>query len=369
MIPIYAPYLNENILKYAHQAIDSTWISSKGRFLEEATYDIANFYEHRKLPLLCSNGTTAMHLLARCLKKYHPHIKKIIVQNNVYVAAWNAFLFDQSYELEAVDASVDTWNYDLDLLYDVLGKQNIEETALLVVHNVGNIINVPKIQRDWPGLVVVEDNCEGFGGTYEDMRSGEAAVFSAISFFGNKNITSGEGGAIILNTQEEHDFAFCLHGQGQSSKRFIHDELGYNYRMTNIQAAILHGQMLAYSEIADKKRKLFAAYQSLLENVEDVVLPQIEPGTTHSNWMFGIRVLNGNYSDMESFFNERAIEVRPMFYPMTSHKYLGHIKQNGLKVAKQLNQECLILPSYPDLKDHEIYHVVQTLKCYVEGVK
>lgn len=374
MIPVYKPYLTKENLKYAHEAIDSTWISSKGEFISKVEELLSNFYHigdaRINTVLTTNNGTTALHLIARLLKEKYPKINKIIVPNNCYVAAWNAFLFDKNYKLQAVEADINTWNISIPLLYDLLSKSDLETTALLVVHNLGNIVNVPQILRDWPGLIIIEDNCEGLMGKYESYQSGSLSFASAISFFGNKNITSGEGGAIVTSNNHQ-GFLYKLRSQGQSDTRFIHDELGYNYRITNIQAAILYGQLEDYNFIQQKKNEVFNLYKNLLKDINGIEFQLIEKNTTHSNWMIGVRIdKNKKFSDIENFFKLQYIEVRPMFYSIDSHKHLTHIESfGGCQIAKRLNNECVIFPSYPELQDHEIRHIVNSLKLYIENMK
>lgn len=202
MIPVYEPYINKDILKYAHEALDSTWVSSKGSYISDVEKELTLLHSKGDIKpsqvLTCCNGTAATHLVAKALKNFHPNIKNIIVPNNVYVAAWNAFLFDKDFNLIPIEADINTWNVDLNILYELLDKVDISNTALLVVHNIGNIVNVPKIQRDWKDLVIVEDNCEGFLGKYENLYSGTVSFASSLSFFGNKTLTSGEGGLLLL---------------------------------------------------------------------------------------------------------------------------------------------------------------------------
>jgi len=316
--------------------------------------------------LVCCNGTAATHLVARVLHKAYPKIKKLIVPNNVYVAAWNAFLYDGAFELEAVDADLDSWNWDTEKLYEVLAKSDLETTAVLVVHNIGNIVHVPKLLNDWKGLVVVEDNCEGFMGMYDLHYSGTLSFASSVSFFGNKTATSGEGGAIIVPDSYK-GYIYKLRSQGQSDTRFLHDEFGYNYRMTNIQAAILHGQLLNINEIRNHKVRVFSLYEHLLGDVDEISFQKPAPDTQHSHWMFGIRIKgNKNYEDIEKFFNKHYVDVRPMFYPINAHKHLQSIASHGgTNVAAQLNRECVILPSYPELQDHEICHIANVVKSYI----
>ena len=181
MIPIYKPYFTENNLKYAHESLSSGWVSSQGEYLDIVKNKLKEFLNCKKL-ILTNNGTTATHLIALALKYKYPHIKKIIVPNNVYVAAWNSFLFDKEYELVPIDADLDTWNFDLNKLESVID----EDSAVLIVHNIGNVIDVPMLKNRFPNTIFIEDNCEGFLGKYGDKYTGTDSFASSISFFGNK---------------------------------------------------------------------------------------------------------------------------------------------------------------------------------------
>lgn len=376
MIPVYKPYLPPGALDKAHEALDSTWLSSQGKYIQivqEKLQELLNV----KYVLPLNNGTSACHLMAKCAskfrhKKFNENMKiQVIVPNNVYVAAWNAFLFDSHFILIPIEADLNTWNYDLDRLDEAITR--LPNAMVLVVHNIGNIINVPELQRKYPDTTFIEDNCEGFLGTYEGLRSGTASYCSAISFFGNKNITSGEGGAFVTNDEDAYLFAKCVQGQGQSSKRFVHSELGYNYRMTNIQAAILCGQLDLLPQILSLKSGIFDIYRRAFDSREDIKIQAIDPNTTHSNWMFGVRIPgNPGYDQAEAFFKTHGIEVRPMFYPLNAHR---HLKFNGMNVygcnyttAEQLNRECFILPSYPELNIGEQTHIIYNVNEYVKKV-
>lgn len=374
MIPVYKPYLPKGSLTKAHQALDSTWISSKGEYISEIENKLSTMYSLGDARInsatVTNNGTSATHLVAKLLNRKYPKINTIIVPNNVYVAAWNSFLFDNKYKLIAVEADLNTWNYNKETLYELLSKLNLETTALLVVHNVGNIVNVPQILRDWKDLVIVEDNCEGFLGQYEGFPSGSSSLASSISFFGNKNITSGEGGAVI-SSFNNLSFLYCLRSQGQSQKKFIHSELGYNYRMTNVQAAILSGQLDVVNDVVNMKKAVFDTYKKYIKEIDGVEFQVMEKNTTHSNWMFGVRIKgNDDYDNVEEFFHKNYIEVRPMFYPINKHAHLKDTElYGGISVAECLNRECVIIPSFPELQEHEIAHIVNVLKEYIRSIK
>lgn len=373
MIPVYKPYLPPVSLKLAHDALDSTWLSSHGKYLDRATEKLQELLNVPHV-LLTNNGTTACHLVAKSLTRFHPSDngkKKIIVPNNVYVAAWNAFLFDKDYTLIPVDACSDTWNVSIKQLSATI--EAFPEAAVLIVHNIGNVINVPMLQEKYPNTVFVEDNCEGFIGTYNSQRTGTSTFASAISFFGNKNITSGEGGALITPSKDVYDFAKCVHGQGQSSKRFVHSELGYNYRMTNVQAAILCGQLDVLPEIIDRKNTVFNLYSQAFKDREDIKIQEQMEQTTPANWMFGVRVPGSpGYEPAEKYFRAQGIEIRPMFYPIFDHPYLkNHPDVWGCDClnARLLNKECFILPSYPELSTEDQFHIIYTVNQYLKTLE
>jgi perosamine synthetase len=363
MIPIYKPYFTKENLKYAHEAIDSGWVSSQGEFLDYSKNEIKKIFGNSKV-ILTNNGTTSTHLLAIALKYKHPNINKIIVPNNVYVAAWNCFLYDKNYELIPVDSNLDTWNMDtskIDALID-------ENTAILVVHNIGNVVNVPLLQQRFPKTIILEDNCEGFLGKYENSYTGTKSFASSISFFGNKTITSGEGGAFITNDEDLFEYINVVKNQGQSDKKFIHNVLGYNYRMTNIQAALLYGQLKDINTVVEKKQKIFDLYKKELQTIEEISLQKEETNTTHSNWMFGIRFHNFSLNDkkeIELFLFESGIDTRPMFYDINSHGYLSNIK-NKSDNSVLLQSQCLILPSFPDLTNGQVMYICDKIKKFLK---
>ena len=361
MLPIYQPYLPQECLKYAHDALDSTWISSQGVYIDKAK-DLLKETLGSKYVILINNGTCATHMLALGLKFKYPHVKKILVPNNVYVAAWNSFLFSDGFELIPVDANLDTWNMDI----AKIGKHGAD-TALLVVHNLGNIVNVPQIKKVYPELLIVEDNCEGIFGKHEGSYSGTKSLMSSFSFFGNKTITSGEGGAVFTQDEDLFEYLNSVRGQGQSSVRYIHDKLGYNYRMTNVQAALLYGQLLIYDEIRERKAEVFAMYRKELESVDEIAFQSEEKGTEHAQWMFGLRFKNFDMTTkrmLELFLFENNIETRPMFYPINTHQHLKDIK-GETKVALQLNHQCLLLPSFPELTRSQVLTVCRKIKEFV----
>jgi perosamine synthetase len=363
MIKVYDPYINEKTKKYAYQAIESGWISSQGEFIQRATDSLKQVLKTENL-FLVSNGTTGMHCVSKGIQIKYPNIRTLIVPNNSYVAAWNTFLYEDKFSLVSVDCNIDTWNYDLEELYELLDKSDLHTTALLCVHNLGNIINIDSIKTRYPELLVVEDNCEGLFGKYNDKFSGTQTFASAVSFFGNKTITCGEGGAVVVNDKQTLEYLKSFINQGNTNQRFKHDKVAQNYRLTNVQAALLLGQLESLDEILDRKINLYNTYTESFKDLDFIQLQTQEPNTAHSHWMFGMRFTNGiTYNKALGYFTKHGIDIRPMFYTHEKQEYLKY-KINTYKNNENgnlVNTHSIVLPSYPGLKKDEIQYIINTV--------
>jgi perosamine synthetase len=388
MIPVYKPSLNkEEIKEYLSQVIDSTWLTYAGDFFKITSEKLKKVLDVKHV-LLCNNGSSATHLVALALKFKHPEITDIIIPNNVYIAAINAFIQDGNYICHSVDADINTWNYslqELDYQYNKISNNGLKKVAILIVHNIGNIINVPKLQRKYPNAVFVVDNCEGFTGSHEGINSASIGLASSISGFGNKTITSGEFGVFCTNDTEVYHYIKCIWGQGMAlsslplddngqeiqslsfllGKRYQHPVLGFNYRATNLQAAVIASQLNSLDEILSKKKRLFGLYRRYCRNLENILPQKIEEDTVHSHWMFGVRILGKKYKEIEKIFLNNGVECRQMFFPLSSSftKDRKDVLLWKETVAQTLNEECVILPSFPDIADEEIFQVI---KCLIE---
>jgi perosamine synthetase len=357
MIPIYKPYLPKKSIKYAEEALSSGWVSSIGKYKSLATDKIKEMTGCKNVILL-SNGTCAVHLCAIALKFKYPKIKNIVTSNNVYIAAVNGFLYDrENWKITVKDPDIETWNMKYS---DIV---NCPETAYLIVNNIGNIFNVPRAKILAPDSVFIEDNCEGFGGKYGNSHSGTESFCSSMSFFGNKNITCGEGGALYTNDDETFEYVTKVHGQGQTKERYIHDVLGYNYRMTNVQAGILLGQLECFDEIKEMKNIVFENFRKGFD-LEGIQYQKTEIGTSHSNWFFGVTIPGSTYSTTEKILLSKGIDTRPIFYPLSKHMHL----KDKMIIEKEdnasiINESSFMIPSYPELSADEISYII---KCVSE---
>jgi perosamine synthetase len=346
MIPIYIPRVFK---ESANQAIESGWISSQGPFIEKAATLLKSKIDMPYVVLL-NNGTSATHMLIKALKFKYPTISKIYAPNNVFVAVWNTILYEYDKNIiEILDMDPKTLNMRTDEEYIIsLDK----DAAVMIVHNIGNIVNVPRLKRLRPDLIFIEDNCEGLFGKYEGIYSGtsEASLCSAVSFFANKTITSGEGGAFFTRDKEVYEFIHCSVNHGLSGKKYIYKELGHNYRMTNIQAALLYDQLLNVDGIISDKKRVFERYTKNLKDA--VVFPSYEKDTECSNWMM-VCGLSKPYETVEKVMISCNIDIRPFFYDIQVHSHLNDIK----RVVFETEYTFFMLPSFPDLTNEQIDYI------------
>jgi len=351
MIPIYKPYLNNEILKYAHDALDSGWISSIGKYKDLASELLCERTGTEYSYLTC-NGTVSCHLMSKVLEKFHPTKTKVIVPSNCYVAAWNSLLFDKRSDLEIfpVDADPNTWNMHIG---------DVEGDVFYVVHNLGNVVNVPELKRKYPNAIFVEDACEALFGRYENNLVGSASLCSAFSFFGNKNISAGEGGAVVTNDSDVYDYIKHTSEQSQIS-RFVHDDIGYNYRMSNVHAALLYGQLKHSDEIMENKYRVFNRYSLGLKDV-GVEVQKENNNTNHACWLYGAKFKDKKTKEkIKNKLDSLLVDTRPMFYQINKHEHLSTFE--SYPVSQNLSERCLLLPSYPELTNDEIDFIVNNIK-------
>lgn len=359
MIQIYEP----DIRKYtqsAKDAVDSGWISNHGKYIEKTSRLLADIF---KIPyvILMANGTCATHCLFLALQYKYPRVQNIYIPNNCYVAAYNAALmvYDKS-QVRILNMDDSTWNMCTDEEY----MRSLEpDSAVLVVHNLGNILNVPRLKRIRPDLIFMEDNCEGMFGKYEDVYSGTASLCSSVSFYGNKIITSGEGGAFLTCDASIYNHIKKVYSQGMSETRYIHDVHAYNYRITNVASAFLYDQLNDIDSILKNKRRVFETYELLLQHLVadgSISLFRKEDNTVSADWIFAIRI-NGNTKETMNFFNTYDVDIRPFFYPISAHAHLCDLHAN----TNMLNNEIIMIPSSPLISTEEQKKVVDVLYRFI----
>ena len=354
-IPVYMPDLSGNELPYAEAALRSGWISSIGEYVERFETALAEETGCANA-IAVANGTVALHLALHCLD-IGPG-DEVIVPTFTYIASVNAIAQTGARPV-FVDSKPDDWLMDPD---DFKRKITNRTKAVMPVHLFGAVCDptINEIARKH-GIKIVEDAAEALGARIEGRHVGYNADVTTFSFFGNKTVTTGEGGAVIAQDAILAARLRKVKGQGQSlTKRYWHDELGFNYRMTNICAAIGTAQMERLSTILTRKQEIADLYRTKLEG-NIFTFQKAVPGVKSSNWLVSLllppRV--DRYAVMRSLV-DRDIDSRPVFY--CAHHMPMYHEDTRFPVAEDIAMRGISLPSYPALTDEEVGLVCDTLR-------
>lgn len=365
-IPIYTIRTYPESSVAVMELLDVGWLT-RGYYADTAEAMLEERLEV-KHALLTSSGSTAMHLAIETMLHKYPETKRFIVPNNVYVAAVNPILYSQKRVTDFVmlDPDKDTWNITLDQLDMLESNDNLlEDSILIVVHNLGNPVPVSKIKSKYPELHIIEDCCEALGAEENGHKVGTLSDMAIYSFYANKHITCGEGGLVTTQRTELYDYAKALHGQGviPSQPKYVHEYLGYNYRITELQAAYLYGQVPHLDKVLVDKERVFHLYKKQLSRLKvPVTWQKIEANTVHSNWMFGIDCSRMSGEAVAKFLSGKGIVTRPMFKDLAEHSYMNMTSDTNLFADTKL-----LLPSYPDLTEKDIKRICSALKeCFQE---
>lgn len=355
--PVYIPELTGNEKKYVNECLDSTWISSKGKFVSEFEAEFSKYVGVKHSTAVC-NGTVALHLALVALG-IGPG-DEVIVPTLTYVASVNAITYTGGTPI-FVDSLESNWQMSPD---DIKKKITTKTKAILCVHLYGHPCDmdaIVKITKEYD-LFLIEDCAEALGSKYKGEHVGGFGDVATYSFYGNKTITSGEGGMVTTNDETLFNRLVHFKGQGLAKHReYWHDVIGYNYRMTNICAAIGLAQLERIDDILEKKRKIAEWYKEELSNTTYSFHTE-EDGCYHSYWMCSILVADPKDRDpLRNHLAENGIETRPLFYPvhtmpMYSKQYERH------KIAEKLGWKGINLPSYPGLQYEDIKLICDEIK-------
>jgi perosamine synthetase len=354
VVPVYQPYLHGREKEYVAECLESLWIS-KGEFNSLFEQKFAEYLGCADATTVC-NGTAALHVALLALG-IGPG-DEVIVPTLTYIASVNMIAHVGATPV-FVDSLPSTWQLDPD---DVRRKLTNRTRAVMAVHLYGlpcDMTQLTRICRE-NGLLLIEDCAEAFGSSYAEQPVGTFGDIATFSFFGNKTITTGEGGMVVAKEPELVDRVRHLKGQGVSQvKEYWHDVLGFNYRMSNISAAIGLAQLEKVDTILEKKRCVAEWYRQKLRDQPLALQTEVE-GTRHSFWMCSALAADEFTRDgLRAHLRRRGIETRPTFHP--AHTMPVFQTTERFPVAEAIGQRGLSLPSYPDLSEDLVNHVCASI--------
>jgi len=380
-IPLSVPSLNGNEMQYVKECIDAEWVSSAGKYVDLFEQKIAE-YTGSKYAVACVNGTAALQVSLRLAGVEAGD--EVIVSTLTFIASVNAITYNNAKPVFL----------DADKYYNLDSKKTIEFiknetvfkngftynrktdnkiTAIIPVHVWGNACWLDALIElcNERNISIVEDACESLGtfynvGKFKGKHTGTIGKLGCLSFNGNKIITTGGGGMILTDDESLAEKAKYLTTQAKDDPiRYIHDEIGYNFRLTNIQAALGVAQLEQLPSILKRKKEIYDFYQSTIENIEGLSLSKVPDYAINNHWMNLLQIDNNVYNEDREVLMERleknGIQTRPVWKLNHEQKPYKDCQYYKVKKAEILLTNSLCLPSSANLSNENLNKIVSVL--------
>ncbi|MBU3190604.1 aminotransferase class I/II-fold pyridoxal phosphate-dependent enzyme [Clostridium bowmanii] len=363
MIPLCIPEVRGNEWKYIKDCLDTNWVSSVGSYVDKFEDDFANYLE-AKAAVVTMNGTAALELALRTLGIGKGD--EVIVSSLTFISPVNTIRYVGA-EPVFVDVCKDTWVMDESKIEELITSKT---KAILPVHIYGNLVNMDKVMdiARKHDLFVIEDATESLGAIYKGKKAGNIGDIGCFSFNGNKLITTGAGGMLVTNKEDLAKRAKYLSTQTKSvleNGAFYHEELGYNFRMPNILAAMGCAQLEMVEEYVNAKLGHAKEYNNLLENVIGIKIPTEKDDTTNVNWLYSILVQDEFPLTRDELLNklkDNGIQSRSFFMPVHNMPPYINCKHGDMSITNSISFKGINLPSSVELKKEEIEKICKVIK-------
>lgn len=373
MILLSGPNISGNEWKYVKDCLDTQWVSSVGSYVNKFEQMVAEF-AGCKFGVAASNGTSALHISLELLG-----VKRndyVIVPNVTFVASLNSIKYTKADPI-LMDIDPETWQMNLNLLeeflekdtyikgnYLFLKKNNRRIPAIMPVHVLGNMCDMDKLTgiAQKYKLQVVEDATEALGSYYKNKHAGSFGILGCFSFNGNKIITTGGGGVIVTNDEDLAKRAKHLTTQAKCDPfEYIHDQIGYNYRLVNVLAAMGVAQMEQLPDFIKRKHEIDAFYKKTLSGLGDISFQKVVPEVNPNYWLFTFKTKK--QKELLKILNEKNMQSRPFWVPMNQLKmFKKSLYINRADVSDEVYSSCLSIPCSTNITDHELESITDTIK-------
>jgi perosamine synthetase len=359
--------LDGNELRYLNECVETNWVSSTGSFVGrfEAAMAQAADCQHA---IACSSGTTALHL-ALAAAGIGPG-DEVIVPTFTMIASANAIGYVGATAV-LVDSDPSTWNLDIDRIGESIGRRT---RAIMIMHTYGHPVDADAVATlaHANDLVVIEDAAEAHGAEYQGRRAGSLGRVAGFSFYGNKILTTGEGGMVTTDDEQVAAIARELRDHAFSSERhFWHRFRAFNFRMSNLQAAVGLAQVERLDLLLARRRRAAGWYREALSAIPGLELAPQQPGHESAEWMFGILVGEGfgcSRDELRERLAADGIETRTFFMPIhLQPAYMAEHRGRRFPVAERLGSTGLYLPSGPTLTEADIAAVASAIRRAARG--
>lgn len=357
-IPISQPSIGKKEIEYVTDAVTSGWVSSLGKYIDMFEEKFA-IYCGTKYAVATSNGTTALHLALVALGITADD--EVIIPDLTFVATGSAVRYIGA-KVVTVDIDEDTLCISPDAIRKAI---NSKTKAIIPVHLYGHPANMEEINKiaKENNIFVIEDAAEAHGAEVNGRKVGSLSNAGVFSFYGNKIITSGEGGMITTDDEELYKKMRYLRDHAMSKeKRYWHTEVGFNYRMTNLQAALGVAQFERIDELLAKKKEIFGWYQEALKSVKGIRLNHQATWAKNVYWMVCLELDGYSESQRDEFIQKlktQNIDSRPYFYPVSDMPVYDNV---NTPITHKVYQRGLNLPSYFDITKEQVDYVCKTIR-------
>ncbi len=373
MLLLSGPNMGGNELKYIAECIETGWVSSVGSYVDQFEKMNAEF-AGTKYAVATSSGTTALHICL-ILAGVGP-ADYVIAPNITFIATLNSIKYTGANPI-LIDTAVDSWQMDLDLLEEFLEQETEQREGacyhkkdgrripvLMPVHVLGNMGDMDRLLllAAQHNLLVIEDSTEALGSYYKGRHAGSFGVMGTFSFNGNKIITTGGGGMIVTNDEVLAKKAKHLTTQAKSdSFEYIHDEIGYNYRLVNVSAAMGVAQMEQLPGFIQRKQEIIAFYKNALTGVGDISFQEVSADVNPNWWLPTIKT--EKQRPVLKLLNDSKMQSRPFWVPMNQLRmFKEDIYYNKTDRSDYLYQQCLSIPCSTNITDAQLQAVAEKIK-------
>jgi perosamine synthetase len=360
-IPVSEPNIGKKEIEYVCDAVKSGWVSSLGKYIIEFEKQFSE-YCGRKYGIATANGTLALHLALLALDIGKDD--EVIIPNFTFIATASAVIYAGA-RVVLVDIEPDTWNIDPTKIEEKITKKT---KAIIVVPIFGHpcdMDHILKIAKKYK-LKVIEDAAESHGASYKGKRVGSFGDISCFSFYGNKTITTGEGGMCLTNDLNLYNKMLLLRDHAMNkNKRYWHDIIGYNYRLTNLQAAIGVAQLSRINKFINIKRRIARTYIYNLAKIKNIILPVERDGIFNTYWMFSVLLSKESKQtrdEVMAMLLKRGIDTRPLFYPLSDLPPFRSEYNGSFPVSRDIAYRGFSLPSSTKLTIGQVNYICKVLR-------
>lgn len=361
-VPVNAPVITPAAKKYVADAMETGWVSSAGPYIEKFENAFAG-YIGVKHAVSVTSGTAALHIALLSLK-IGPG-DEVIVPDFTMIASVFAVIYTGATPV-FVDAEPDTYNIDVSLIEKKITKKT---KAIMPVHIYGHSVDMDPLLAlaKKHNLKVVEDAAEAHGGLYKEKKCGSMGEIGCFSFYGNKIITTGEGGMLVMNDDTLAQKARALKDLAHMpDRRFWHDEIGYNYRMTNLQAACGLGQLESIKEFLAHKRWMTAEYEKRLGKIKGLRLPVTKDYAKNVYWMYSVLVGEEfplTRDELRAELLKKGVDTRDFFPSSAQQPVIQKLfgTQERFPVSERIAERGLYLPSGLALTQEQLDYVCDAI--------